>query len=163
MNRPSVTYFGIEMRVCVDQVDGTNASGAVYSRRLNAPMQFSDLISLFLQLDDLMNQQRFPEAYQSLRTFSDEKHYLPPDLAAEDPNSGMDEEFVHSIYGKHYTFSIYVASRRSATWQGALRLLDNIDTIPFSSMLSLLHLIEENVICAPPTVPSLQTSPYFLS
>ncbi|MCC8122603.1 MAG: hypothetical protein LIO58_03595 [Oscillospiraceae bacterium] len=163
MNHPSATFFGIEMRICVDQVNGTNASGAVYSRRLTAPMHFSDLISLFLQLDELMNQQRFPEAYQSLRSFSEEKHYLPPDLAAKDPNSGMDEEFVRSIYGNHYTFSIYVASRRSATWQGVLRLLDNIDTIPFSSMLSLLHLIEDYVICAPPTVPNLKTSPYFSS
>lgn len=39
------------LRICVDRLEGNRAGGRVFSQRLTAPMSFSDLGGLLLQLE----------------------------------------------------------------------------------------------------------------
>ena len=138
-------FFGIVFRLCVDQIWDSNASGRVFSRRLAAPVQFNDLIHLFLLLDELMDKQRFPQAFKDLRTFSSGRQYLPDALCAKDLASGMGEEEVLGSSGSCATYALYVASRRNATWQGQLDLLDGSEPHAFTSVEDLLHTLDEKV------------------
>ena len=61
------------IRVCVDDIAGNRVSGRVYSQRLTSPMAFLDLGGLLLQLEELLETQNFPQAFQRIRTFSPDK------------------------------------------------------------------------------------------
>jgi len=143
-----VNYFGIEFRICLDQIWDSNASGRLYSRRLTDVMKFNDLIHLFLLLDELMDKQQFPQAFKDLRTFTAGKKYLADGLCAESLTSGMSEEAVSQAGGDCATLSLYVESRRNATWQGQINLLDGSAPISFCSAMEILYVLEQKLFTA---------------
>ena len=68
------------LRICVDRLEGSRAEGRVVSRRLTAPMAFSDLGGLLLQLEALLERQNFPQAFQRMRSFTSETPEYPAGL-----------------------------------------------------------------------------------
>ena len=88
------------LRVCVDQSDGSRISGRVYSQRLTHPMAFSDIGSLVLRLDEVLEKQNFPQAFQRSRTFREREIHVP---AAGDPEEGIPlclrrSGYLHAVY-----------------------------------------------------------------
>ena len=71
------------IRICVDRLEGNRAGGRVLSQRLTAPMAFSDLGSLLLQLESLLERQNFPQAFQRMRSFTKEAPEYPAGLLPE--------------------------------------------------------------------------------
>ena len=108
------------LRVCVDQSDGSRISGRVYSQRLTHPMAFSDIGSLVLRLDEVLEKQNFPQAFQRSRTFR-EREILS-------------------------TFTLYVISRRNASWQGWVDWMDGSPRQQFASALELIRMAEEHFL-----------------
>lgn len=141
-------FFGIDFRICLDQIRNSNASGRLYSRRLTDVIKFDDLIHLFLLLDELMDRQQFPQAFKDLRTFSTGRKHLPDGLCADSLASGMPEEAVSQASGDCATLSFYVESRRNATWQGQINLLDGNPPISFCSAMEMLYVLEQKVFMA---------------
>ncbi|MCL1906035.1 MAG: hypothetical protein FWG06_03390, partial [Clostridiales bacterium] len=55
------------LRICVDSVAHGQASGRVYGQRLEEPLLFSDIGDLLIKIDDLLNVQDYPRAFQRKR------------------------------------------------------------------------------------------------
>ena len=115
-------------RICVDSVEQGWVSGRIFSRRLTEPMVFSDLGSLLLQVEELLEKQDFPQAFQQMRTFT-----------------GTAPGTVASAWGKRATFVLYIITRRNASWQGKVDWLDGGEPDAFTSDLEFLKLAENHL------------------
>ena len=131
------------LRVCVDHVVSRTVSGRVYSRRLTKPVPFVDLSSLALRMEEVFDQQSFPQAFQRSRIFLREDN--GETFAADDLTSGMSEELVNAQQGEVATFEVQVLSRRNSSWQGTVDWLDGSERQRFESFLELLNLINKRV------------------
>lgn len=131
------------LRVCVDQADGSRISGTVYSQRLTRPMAFSDMGSLILRLDEVLEKQNFPQAFQRSRTFREHESHVP---AAGDPDEGIPLAEVESAQGALATFTLCILSRRNASWQGWVDWMDGSPRQQFASALELIRLAEERFL-----------------
>lgn len=134
------THDNSFLRVCVDRLSHHTAAGRVFSRRLVEPMEFEDMSSLFLRLEQLFDRQNFPQAFQRTRAIV--RDTLWQDTAAADPAGGMSGETVNAQRGALATFEILILSRRNATWQGRVDWLDGSEAQEFSGSLELLRLID---------------------
>ena len=127
------------LRVCVDRAEQGRLSGTVYSQRLTQALPFTDVGSLLLQLDGVLEKQKFPQAFQRSRSFTGKEDAVP---AAADPLEGMDPAVVAAAQGALTTLVIHVISRRNASWQGWLESSDG-SRREFSSVLELIRLMED--------------------
>ncbi|MBP1737221.1 MAG: hypothetical protein H6Q60_1102 [Oscillospiraceae bacterium] len=127
------------LRVCVDSGTGGELSGMAYSQRLTEPLVFSNLIRLILMLDQLMDEQNFPQAYQRARTFQ-EKAPRPVSSAAA-PGEGLAADIVQSATGAAGAFTLFITSRREASWQGTIDWEDGSAPVSFASALQLIRLL----------------------
>ena len=138
LNSPSAV-----LRVCVDRSDNGRISGMVYSQRLTRPMAFSDMGSLILRLDDVLEKQNFPQAFQHSRTFREHESHVP---AAADPSEGIPLDEVEGSAGSLATFTLCVISRRNASWQGWVDWMDGSPRQQFASALELIRMVEERFL-----------------
>lgn len=126
-------------RICVDHVDEDRVSGRVFSRRLTAPILFSDLGGLLLQLENLLESQNFPQSFQRIRSFRQQE---PEFHDAVLPENALSEQAVRAAKGERATCVLSVVSRQNATWQGTIDWLDGAQPKSFSSDLEFLKLLE---------------------
>lgn len=129
-------------RICVDSVEQGWVSGRIFSRRLTEPMVFSDLGSLLLQVEELLEKQDFPQAFQQMRTFTGT---APAEKELFLPEGAMDAGTVASAWGKRATFVLYIITRRNASWQGKVDWLDGGEPDAFTSDLEFLKLAENHL------------------
>ena len=123
------------IRICVDRLEGEQIGGRVLSQRLTAPMDFSDLGSLLLQLEALLERQNFPQAFQRIRSFTGSVQEHAESLL---PEGALTKEAVERARGKMATFVLHILTRRNATWQCVLEWLEGERRAWFSSELELL-------------------------
>ena len=128
------------IRICLDKQENGHPIGRVFSQRLAAPLAFSDVGSLILQLDEILDAQDFPQAFQQTRTF------LPkgpaPSLAVEAPGLGLSAQEVEEARGSLFTCDVFVITRRNSSWQGFVIWTDKGERQPYSSALELIHLLD---------------------
>ena len=130
------------LRICVDRLEGSRTGGRVFSQRLTAPMEFTDLGGLLLQLEALLERQNFPQAFQRMRSFTKEAPEHPQGLL---PQGAMSEETVEGAKGEKATFELHILTRQNATWQGVLEWLEGEERKNFSSDLEFLKLLEQDL------------------
>ena len=130
------------IRICVDRLEGNRAGGRVFSQRLTAPMSFSDLGGLLLQLEALLERQNFPQAFQRMRSFTSEAPEYP---AGPVPPGGMSGETGGGGKGGEATLVLRILTRQNATWQGVLEWLEGEQRNNFSSDLEFLKLLEQDL------------------
>lgn len=126
-------------RICVDHVDEDRVSGRVFSRRLTAPILFSDLGGLLLQLENLLESQNFPQSFQRIRSFRQQELEFHDAVL---PENALSEQVVRAAKGQMATCVLSVVSRQNATWQGIIDWLDGAQPKSFSSDLEFLKLLE---------------------
>lgn len=130
------------IRICVDSLEGERTGGRVLSQRLTEPMDFSDLGSLLLQLEALLERQNFPQAFQRIRSFTGE---VPEHTESLLPEGALTKETVERARGKMATFVLHILTRRNATWQGVLEWLEGERRARFSSELELLKVLNDHL------------------
>ena len=130
------------LRICVDRLEGNRAGGRVFSQRLTAPMSFSDLGGLLLQLEAQLGRQNFPQAFQRMRSFTSEAPEYPAGLL---PTGAMWAGTVAEAKGEKATFVVRILTRQNATWQGVLEWLERGQRNNFSSDLEFLKLLEQDL------------------
>lgn len=138
LKHPSAALY-----ICVDSNDNDQLQGKVYSQRITAPLSFSNLTQMILLLDHLFDLQKFPQAFQRARTFlpSNAKTSLQIPVAAC-PEEGIPLEAAQSAVGAIGALTLYVLSRRNATWQGTVDWQDGAQPEDFESALQLIHMID---------------------
>ncbi|NLT57574.1 MAG: hypothetical protein GXX99_01255 [Clostridiales bacterium] len=138
-------YREATFRICIDRYQGGRMEGRVYSERLKSPICFSDWGSLLLQLDDVMDLQRQPQAFLKQREFGETAPSIPSGLA--DPALPyMDRETVTAAQGTLLTLLVNVISRQHASWQGVAEVVGAEGRHPFSSDMELLLFIEGRLL-----------------
>lgn len=130
------------LRVCVNEAVPGRVSGLVYSQRLTAPIAFSDLGTLLLRVDEVLDAQNFPQAFQKGRSFSAKESRVP---AADSPERGLAAVEVDAHRGTISTFVLQILSRRNSSWQGQVDWLDGQTAQEFGSALELIRLIENRL------------------
>lgn len=127
------------LRLCVDTAQAGHLSGRVYGQRLTAPLAFGDLGALLLRLDEVLDWQNFPQAFQRPRSFSGKTSGVP---AADSPEEGLPSETVNAAQGEITTLCLSITSRRNSSWQGRVDWLDGTAEDTFESALELVGLLE---------------------
>ena len=130
------------LRVCVDSVTNGQIRGVVYGQRLEKPFIFADIGDLLLQIDDVLNNQDYPRAFQRKRSFGPETQ--PASLLAEELGGKfMSKEAVEAVRGTAATFSLNILMRQNTTWQGSVDWLDGRKPMEFSSALEFIRIVYE--------------------
>lgn len=133
------THDNSVLRFCVDRAEKNTISGRLFSRRLTQPIEFSNLSTLVLKLEDVFDQQGFPQAFQRARVFLREERRV--EYAAPELSQGMDAAYVSAQRGAAATFEVQVLTRRNSSWQGRVDWLDGQGRQEFSSCLELIRLV----------------------
>ena len=131
------------LRFCVNHAKDQQISGKIFSQRFLRPLDFSDLGNLALFLEKVFDQQKFPQAFQSTRTFVVSEKDMSN--VAEEPSQGMTPAVVRAARGAVATFDVLVVSRRSSSWQGSVDWLDGSERQEFESFLELTHMIDRHL------------------
>jgi hypothetical protein len=142
-----LNHYMAFLKVAINEHDGGRISGRVYSQRLKEPIDFNDTGDLLLQIEELLDLQDFPRAFQRKRTFGGVAISRIKDsaLPTDNEEGNMDEDSVNSAKGDFATFTINVITRQNASWQGYLDWLDGSEKQPFDSDLELLALIKDGL------------------
>ena len=143
-----LNHYMAFLRVAIDEYEEGRIEGNVYSQRLKEPIHFKHAADLLLQIEDLLDEQDFPRAFQKKRTFgkTPQKHAANGGEADEgDEEGNMTEEAVNQAEGKVATFALNVITRQNTSWQGFLDWLDGSPRIAFNSDLELLSKIMERL------------------
>lgn len=144
---PAFNHMNSYLRFCINDARDHRFSGKLFSQRLLHPLEFNDLGSLVLFLEEVFDRQGFPQAFQSTRTFIASPSDLS--LAAEDPSQGMSPAIVRAARGAVATFDVLVVSRRASSWQGSVDWLDGGERQEFASFLELAHMIDRKLFTDP--------------
>ena len=130
------------LRICVDSVENSQISGRIYGQRLEKALIFVDIGDLLLQIDDVLNAQDYPRAFQRKRSFGPGNKAMlqPPD----DINGDfMSQETVESMRGKIATQCVTISTRQNTSWQGSIDWLDGRPPSNFRSALEFIRIISE--------------------
>lgn len=138
-----LNYQSAALRVCVDKADGGRFCGRIVGQRLSTPITFTDINDFVVQVDALLDAQRFPQAFQRIRSFTDKDVPFVP--AAQTKEELSDSDVVNSAYGSVATFSFQVFSRKNASWQGCIDWMDGSGRRPFDSTLEFLKFVDDQL------------------
>ena len=139
----TLNYETASLRVCVDSTADGRLSGRVLGRRLTQAVNFSDLGSLLLQLEAVLDSQNSPQAFQRGRSFCPRSTRQVP--AAQRLEEGMEPQTVQAAQGETATFDLRIITRRNATWQGMVDWLDGTPPQSFHSVLELVKLLDQRL------------------
>jgi hypothetical protein len=132
------------LRLCVDSIDSGRINGRIYGQRLEKPLLFADIGDMLLQIDDVLNAQDYPRAFQRKRSFGEEQQVMPPP-PIEISGDFMSKEAVEASVGEIATYIINITTRQNTTWQGSIDWLDNSLPREFRSVLELIRILSEMI------------------
>ena len=124
--------FGNEYRntmVFVDSYEDRVLRGRYYNAYLNKAVHFSSTIELISEIEKMLNEMKFPQAFNKLRRFGDDSFDLVEDEEVPE-------------HGKVATFNVRVLFRQNASWQGNVTWIDGKKEESFRSVLELLILMD---------------------
>lgn len=134
-------YQTAALRVCVDSRD---FSGRIVGQRVSSEICFSGINDFVVRVDTLLDVQKFPQAFQKLRTFTEKQR---PDVPAVlSPEEMSETAHVEAQQGKEATFLLLIRSRKNASWQGMIDWLDGSPKVFFDSTLAFLKAVDEKLL-----------------
>ena len=145
---PAFNHMNSYLRFCIDSIRDQQIAGKLFSQRFFSPVAFSDLGSVALFLDEVFDQQNFPQAFQRNRTFLAGESDLSN--VVDEPGQGMTPAVVCAARGRVVTFDVLVVSRRSSSWQGTVSWLDENNRQEFHSFLELMRMINTRLLTRKP-------------
>ena len=134
-----LSYQSAALRICVDSIENSCISGRIVSQRLSAPVAFSDVTDFLVQVDALLDVQKYPQAFQRIRSFTDKE--LPDVPAVMTTEEMASPDAVEQLSGRLTTFLLYIYSRQNASWQGAVDWLDGSPKQNYDSSLALMKMV----------------------
>lgn len=125
------------MSICIDENENHEKQGRFYHRYSVEPMLFTDLNSLLIEADRLMDKIDYPQASMRSRNFDTQENRK--EKGAERVKTA--DEILNES-GKKATFVVNVQYRQNATWQGKVLWAEAGRSCNFRSALELLKLID---------------------
>lgn len=116
--------------VCIDSYENSVPVGRFYNPYMDAPEQFHSLMDFLLKVQAMLDQMKFPQSFQLVRSFSDRTG----------ADSIMAEDGV--LEGKLATFAVKILFRQNSSWQGTVTWLEGHMDESFRSVLELVLLMD---------------------
>lgn len=127
------------LRICIDSIHNNCISGSISGQRLSSPIYFSDINDFIVQIDALFDIQKFPKAFQKIRSFTNKRlPSVPATLTTEEMKTQTNSD---PLLGKHITFLLNISSRQNASWQGVVDWMDGNENQHFKSTLEFIRLL----------------------
>ena len=117
--------------ICIDSYDDKIMQGRMYNTFLENGIEFVGAIGLLQNMERLLEQIKFPQAFSSARTFTGNTGQREP--LPTDQNIRV---------GRKATFAIRLLFRQNASWQGAVTWCEGRIEESFRSVLELLLLMD---------------------
>ena len=117
--------------LCVDSYEECNPSGSLYHPHCQNGISFRSLTQFLLQMEKLLNDMDYPQAFMTPRCFGDPQctHTVGlPDTAVRQ--------------GRLATFQIRILFRQNASWQGEILWQEKEQMHSFRSVLELIRLLD---------------------
>lgn len=132
-------HYPVNMfRVCIEENEN-KISGHVFSPMSMDVISFSDMAELLLKMDKLFDKVGYPQAFQTKRSFADEKENSNAYRGIPDPV--RDKSTILTEHGAKATYDVIVTSRRNTSWQGEVYGIDNERKGDFNGEVELLALL----------------------
>ena len=126
-------YQAAALRVCLDD---RSFVGRIEGQRVREPIYFSDINDFMVQVDTLLDVQKFPRAFQKIRSFTEKEQPDVPAVLSENQLREVGEEDLQP--GKYATFNLLIRTRQNASWQGQVDWLDGQPPLQFESTLEFV-------------------------
>lgn len=95
--------------VCVDSYNEKVMQGRIYNPFLGGNIKFNGLMSFILAMEELLDDMKYPQAYEEKRSFGTDRTYM-----IDKRNELTD------VRGEEETFGIKILFRQNASWQGSI-------------------------------------------
>jgi len=115
--------------ICIDSYENDVPVGRLYNLYMESGKSFRSLTQLLLEVEDMLDDMKFPQSFTAVRTFSP-----VPRVDKGPPGIEFRE-------GTLATFSVKILFRQNASWQGTVSWMDTGQEQPFRSALELIFLI----------------------
>lgn len=117
--------------ICVDSYEQNIMAGRYYNYGQEGEgHQFSGLMQLLVDLEQILDSANFPQAFTAVRSFADVSEVKPADAADNAAKKG-----------KCATFEVKILFRQHTSWQGSVKWLEKNSEQPFRSALELIFLM----------------------
>ena len=120
--------------LCVDSYDNCVPVGRLYSVTCPEGISFHGVIDLIKKMEGILEQLKFPQAFEKIRTFAD-----APVLEVDTRAAPKEQR------GAVATFSLAILFRQNSSWQGSLAWMEGKREECFRSVLELLYLIDSAI------------------
>lgn len=138
-----LNYQAAALRVCIDKIENSRFYGRIVGQRLSSPILFTDINNFLVQVDALLDAQKYPKAFQRIRSFTDKS--LPEVPAVQTKEELRAAEEVEAVFGAVTTFSLHIFYRQNSTWQGSIDWLDGTEKQQFNSTLEFLKFVDDRL------------------
>ncbi|MET0015688.1 hypothetical protein [Oscillibacter sp.] len=118
--------------VCIDSCADGVYTGRLINLGLPKPIMFHGVMQFLLEVEELLDDMRFPEPFVQTRSFA--MTAKPPANTAQD-----------TAHGCLATFNLRVLFRQNASWQGSVQWLEGRQEESFRSALELLLLMNSTM------------------
>jgi len=140
-----VTAMSISMGVEIISYGHGVLKGELQSRYLYKPFEFVNLVRMIEKMEEIFDNNGFPQRFLLPRTFGSAKREILKREAERygfmnDATNPMSEE---ESGGRKCTFEITVRFRQNATWQGQIIWVEKNMRQNFRSVLEMLKLMDE--------------------
>lgn len=132
------------MCICVDKIDEGTFAGRLFHFYEEAPIEFSDILSLTDSMGRLMDSIGFPEATVKSRTFKGSQENSGGEKIDKANKIFAMKDLMEKRGGKG-TFIVTVNSRNNATWQGDAYDVVHDRALTFASEIELFNIIKNNI------------------
>ena len=130
MTTPRIRSDGVRrFTVCIDRYENEELSGCFYHPQLKQARRFQSTTRFLLEMEQVLNEVKFPDSFTALRTFAPAEDSAPGPMAHPPPE------------GRIATFTVRILFRQHASWQGSITWLEGRREQSFRSVLELLLLI----------------------
>ena len=128
----------MQLRLCLDEIDGVSFAGRVYTLTQEEPIYFSTFNQFTTRVDEYLDILGRPQSFQEKRSMKDDRiklhgyHYHI--------NTIKKPEELTSFYGQKNTFVLYINTRKNTEWQGEICNQQN-SCLSFDTVLGLMDII----------------------
>lgn len=116
--------------VCIDSYLACVPKGWLFNPAMDGGKSFDSLMQFLLEMENLLNEVRFPQPFMMTRRFSSQGIENVPTCEGGGPQTG-----------KLATFAVKVLFRQNASWQGIVTWLNGNQEESFRSTLELILLM----------------------
>lgn len=127
-------------RICVDTIE-EGFCGRVYSPLSSDAIDFVGIGEVLVKMDELFDQNGYPQAFQDKRTFVDENERSNSYKGI--PEHSMQPDEILSKQGEINTIDIVVRTRQNTSWQGTIYKSTGEKYLDFDGEIGMMEGIAE--------------------